>query len=738
MTSEPLPPCPDYVGQRIDTAEGQRGTVLYQGPLPPPWASSATAASSASSSSLVWLGIEWDDPSRGKHSGDYKGTQVFCSKVPNSSSFVRLDALKLRFPRGFVRALAERYLSSDYDVQQLLQSLVSVDKKDGEPVPASVTAVASVDGSLEKSGTLRLGDATVVVETVGWEKVSRKQSQLWRLREISLAAMEVGFVPEGFHGWEPEGLIRAVCPSVVDADLSRNLFSRWRDVAAVCRELASLETVRLNHSRIWWWTERPPPVPEGEQETGPRTRFPPFFDPYAALPPNSFSKVKVLALNYTGIPWAEIERVVAPHFPALEELHLGFNGISHLRVIHSWHDLAQGADASNDHFYASSSTAAAGDGTASPAALLPNLKLLNLESNLLSDWTEIARLAARLPSLNNLHLPNNRIPFIPCPPHNVPGPTDDDDDATIPADAPPAPPVLPTLRTLNLSQNQIADWASLHALNHLAPALKELRFKGNPVTLTLEREATRTDLLFELVARVASVAAVNGSAIPAKDRKDAEWWYLGRSAVERKQMLAAPQQQDGTTTAAQRLAAFRALHPRYDELVRLHGEPDVAPAAATSTALKDRVVQLRLFAVVLVRDGGDAPGADPMLGALRPSEVAAGCRAVHLRDATKRVPFTMTVRGLRTLMVRLLVPRERAGLRVVRMERWTDLVVAGEAGARVEGDEGAAAAAQGKMAIVEFAGTRAWMDPLEMDDELKELGFFDLRLGDAVRLVLEE
>ena len=37
----------------------------------------------------VWLGVEWDDPTRGKHSGEHEGVSYFKTQVPESGSFVR-------------------------------------------------------------------------------------------------------------------------------------------------------------------------------------------------------------------------------------------------------------------------------------------------------------------------------------------------------------------------------------------------------------------------------------------------------------------------------------------------------------------------------------------------------------------------------------------------------------------------------------------------------------------------
>ena len=53
---------PVKIGERVEVNQ-HRGTVLYVGPVP--------------STKGIWLGIDWDNPSRGKHNGTYNGTQYF-------------------------------------------------------------------------------------------------------------------------------------------------------------------------------------------------------------------------------------------------------------------------------------------------------------------------------------------------------------------------------------------------------------------------------------------------------------------------------------------------------------------------------------------------------------------------------------------------------------------------------------------------------------------------------------
>lgn len=50
------------VGDRVEVS-GDRGKVLYVGPVPP--------------SKGTWVGIDWDDPARGKHNGTHAGVEYF-------------------------------------------------------------------------------------------------------------------------------------------------------------------------------------------------------------------------------------------------------------------------------------------------------------------------------------------------------------------------------------------------------------------------------------------------------------------------------------------------------------------------------------------------------------------------------------------------------------------------------------------------------------------------------------
>ena len=68
---------------RILSQDGFRATVRWRGTL-----------KDAHGNEIKYVGVEWDEQSRGKHNGEYKGQKLFDVKVPNSGSFLREATVK--------------------------------------------------------------------------------------------------------------------------------------------------------------------------------------------------------------------------------------------------------------------------------------------------------------------------------------------------------------------------------------------------------------------------------------------------------------------------------------------------------------------------------------------------------------------------------------------------------------------------------------------------------------------
>uniref|UniRef100_A0AAR2KNK8 Tubulin-specific chaperone E n=1 Tax=Pygocentrus nattereri TaxID=42514 RepID=A0AAR2KNK8_PYGNA len=137
----------DAVGRRV-SCDGERGTVRYVGTVPP--------------TTGLWLGVEWDNPERGKHDGSHEGVCYFTCRHPTGGSFVRPK--KANFGMDFLTAVKQRYE-------------LGLDQAIGEEVRISTKTVKMVDvGSLDLSGNL----------LSSWEVVAAITEQLEKLQVLYL------------------------------------------------------------------------------------------------------------------------------------------------------------------------------------------------------------------------------------------------------------------------------------------------------------------------------------------------------------------------------------------------------------------------------------------------------------------------------------------------------------------------------------------------------------------------
>ncbi|EPS33594.1 hypothetical protein PDE_08556 [Penicillium oxalicum 114-2] len=195
---------------------GQRCTIRFVGPL--------------EGTTGEWLGIEWDDPTRGKHSGEHKGAQYFVCKshYPTAGSFVR-PSRPSDSPQSFLGALRAKYAAED----------------DGPSIEGSNSQkIGKADqGLIQISGK--------VVEEVGFDKIRRQFAQLQQLRIALLDGLCITGVLSSFE--QPESQVReaaqeiaSTCPNIEQLDLSRNLLSSWRHVWDICNQLKSLKKLKVN------------------------------------------------------------------------------------------------------------------------------------------------------------------------------------------------------------------------------------------------------------------------------------------------------------------------------------------------------------------------------------------------------------------------------------------------------------------------------------------------------------
>jgi len=184
---------PFEVGHRIQVGE-QRGTVLYVGSVPP--------------TQGIWLGVDWDDPSRGKHDGVYEGVRYFKARYPVSASFVR--PFKASPGQNILTAIGERYQKVESDNKILAE----VQRATNAPF----------------------------LMMVGFDKVAEQQ------RFDSLVMVGVREMRVSCSG--PPGGLREMCPKVEELDLSRNLLVSWRAVYEIVVQLPNLRLLDVSENRL--------------------------------------------------------------------------------------------------------------------------------------------------------------------------------------------------------------------------------------------------------------------------------------------------------------------------------------------------------------------------------------------------------------------------------------------------------------------------------------------------------
>ncbi|XP_072354601.1 tubulin-specific chaperone E isoform X2 [Scyliorhinus torazame] len=187
MTQSNSVPC-DAVGRRI-VYRDEYGTVRFVGTVP--------------SAAGIWLGVEWDNPERGKHNGTLEGVQYFQCSHPTGGSFIRPQ--KANFGVDFLSAVRDRY---GQEGNQGIQDC--------------------------RGNPLRWGKKPI--EFLGSQDV--KQRWFDALLIVSVSGCQVSHTNE-------EDEISNVCPNIIELDLAKNLLPSWDKVAQITRQLRKLEHLDL-------------------------------------------------------------------------------------------------------------------------------------------------------------------------------------------------------------------------------------------------------------------------------------------------------------------------------------------------------------------------------------------------------------------------------------------------------------------------------------------------------------
>ncbi|XP_059982487.1 tubulin-specific chaperone E isoform X2 [Lagenorhynchus albirostris] len=107
----------DVIGRRVEV-NGEHATVRFSGVVPP--------------MAGLWLGVEWDNPERGKHDGSHEGTVYFKCRHPTGGSFIRPN--KVNFGVDFLTAIKNRYALEDEPEEEGKEQIVTIGNKPVETI----------------------------------------------------------------------------------------------------------------------------------------------------------------------------------------------------------------------------------------------------------------------------------------------------------------------------------------------------------------------------------------------------------------------------------------------------------------------------------------------------------------------------------------------------------------------------------------------------------------------------
>lgn len=237
------------LGMRVSDADGHYATVRYIGPV---------AASKAKTD--VWVGVEWDDSSRGKHDGscldDAGEFHRYFECAFGAGSFVKVH--KLVRSVGFLDALHSKYKDTS-------------DAKD-----------TTENYALTAKGNQK------AIEFVGEENI-RKWQQLNLIRQVTLPLMRISHAGEG---------ITPIAGHFTYVDVQRNLISSWVEVGKISSQIPSLQSLSILGNRM-------------EPLTA---------DIVRALPEDCFAHITTFIISKCKIhSWSAMD-LLEPLLPVVEEL----------------------------------------------------------------------------------------------------------------------------------------------------------------------------------------------------------------------------------------------------------------------------------------------------------------------------------------------------------------------------------------------------------------------------------
>ncbi|WPG99712.1 Hypothetical protein R9X50_00253100 [Acrodontium crateriforme] len=190
-----------HLNQRL-SLKNQTCTVRYVGPVV--------------DKAGEWLGVEWDDPTRGKHNGEHAGTKYFecLSSSGTAASFLRPNQ-QWDESRTFLQALRAKYVERGSN---------------------SNSEIVYISGKQ--------------AEEIGFDKFAKRQAALRGIHVLVLDRMRIRHPLTPKDAVDDREKISEVCAGITDLDIRYNLFESFEEIIDLCARLPKLRSLTLDGNRF--------------------------------------------------------------------------------------------------------------------------------------------------------------------------------------------------------------------------------------------------------------------------------------------------------------------------------------------------------------------------------------------------------------------------------------------------------------------------------------------------------
>lgn len=333
-----VPSAATIIGRRVEY-NGAIGTVKYYGKL--------KHQTEKHNPDEQWIGVEWDDPERGRHNGTVEGVEYFkCKGDLNAGSLLKAD--KVNYGIGIYTSILQRYFKDKTQATEPSKENQIVDER-GNSIEVDDDIYVQTAKKFKKK-----------IEFLGFNKIWKKINDLNHIHELALFSAHISDIG-------PEDTLSKIVPMLTTLSLEDNLLYDWNQVYLIGRELKNLRQLSISGNQL----------KEPENVADLTTILVNSTDEILKEPPmDVFQNLSSIVLINMNLTWKTLSKVL-PAFRNVDELLLCRNQL-------------------NDF-----------DNLVIREGDFQNLKLLNLEENNISDFSGLMKFSHL--GLLNLTINKNKL-----------------------------------------------------------------------------------------------------------------------------------------------------------------------------------------------------------------------------------------------------------------------------------------------------------------------------------------